>query len=221
MLKRKDGSYSKRGLWDNIRKKAAENKAAGKTGKEPTQEMLKQDSKIKKDMKSKSNSKSPSKKMGGGYKAPQYQMGGDMIEPSKEINFDRPMMRKGGSKPDYLDIDKDGNKTEPMKAAASTTKMIGGGEKRPKSQKIEERAEKKMTKAKQSWTKAQQAYKDQDSEKNINSPLSQSTGNLERYGDRMVKRSLRQAKRAENLQAKADRTKEVEEVKKYGGIKKK
>ena len=78
-----------------------------------------------------------------------------------------------------------------------------------------------MTKAKQSWTKAQQAYKDQDSEKNINSPLSQSTGNLERYGDRMVKRSLRQAKRAENLQAKADRTKEVEEVKKYGGIKKK
>lgn len=130
MLKRKDGSYSKRGLWDNIREKAAENKAAGKTGKEPTQEMLKQDAKIKKDMKSKSNSKSPSKKMGGGYKAPQYQMGGDMIEPSKEVMFGNPpMMRKGGLKPDYLDIDKDGNKKEPMKAAASTTKMIGGGAK--------------------------------------------------------------------------------------------
>jgi hypothetical protein len=99
MLKRKDGSYSKKGLYDNIRKKAAENKAAGKTGKEPTNEMLKQDAKIKENMKSKSNSKSPSKKMGGGYKAPQYQMGGDMIEPSKEVNFDRPMMRFGGERP--------------------------------------------------------------------------------------------------------------------------
>jgi hypothetical protein len=214
MLKRKDGSYSKRGLWDNIRKKAAENKAAGKTGKEPTQEMLKQDSKIKEDMKSKSNSKSPSKKMGGGYKAPQYQMGGDMIEPSKEINFDRPMMRKGGSKPDYLDIDKDGNKTEPMKAAASTTKMIGGGEKRPKSAKIDARAENKMTKAKKNWTKAEQARV--DSEANPGT-----TGNLERYASRMYNKAARQEDRAKDLKAKAARTKEVEEVKKYGGIKKK
>jgi hypothetical protein len=129
MLKRKDGSYSKKGLYDNIRKKAAENKAAGKAGKKPTNEMLKQDAKIKENMKSKSNSKSPSKKMGGGYKAPQYQMGGDMIEPSKEVMFGNPPMMRGGgkSKPDYLDIDKDGNKTEPMKTAASKTKMMGGG----------------------------------------------------------------------------------------------
>ena len=40
MLKRKDGSYSKRGLWDNIR----ENKGSGK---KPTKEMLKQERKIK------------------------------------------------------------------------------------------------------------------------------------------------------------------------------
>lgn len=119
LIKRKDGSYSQRGLWDNIR-------ANKGSGKKPTKQMLEQEAKIKKeDMKSKS------KKMGGGYKAPQYKMGGDMIEPSKEINFDRPMMRKGGSKskPDYLDLDKDGNKTEPMKTAASTPKMMGGGKK--------------------------------------------------------------------------------------------
>ena len=40
MIKRADGSYSKRGLWDNIR-------AAAGSGKKPTAEMLKQEKKIK------------------------------------------------------------------------------------------------------------------------------------------------------------------------------
>jgi hypothetical protein len=40
MIKRKDGSYSKHGLWDSIR----ENKGSGK---KPTKEMLKQEKKIK------------------------------------------------------------------------------------------------------------------------------------------------------------------------------
>ena len=40
MIKRVDGSYSERGLWDNIR----ENKGSGK---KPTKEMLKQEKKIK------------------------------------------------------------------------------------------------------------------------------------------------------------------------------
>jgi len=40
MLKRADGSYSKRGLWDNIR-------ANEGSGKKPTKEMLKQEKKIK------------------------------------------------------------------------------------------------------------------------------------------------------------------------------
>jgi hypothetical protein len=40
MIKRKDGSYSQRGLWDNIR-------AAKGSGKKPTSEMLKQERKIK------------------------------------------------------------------------------------------------------------------------------------------------------------------------------
>lgn len=39
MIKRKDGSVSKRGLWDNIR-------AAKGSGKKPTTEMLKQEKKI-------------------------------------------------------------------------------------------------------------------------------------------------------------------------------
>jgi hypothetical protein len=40
LLKRKDGSKSPRGLWDNIR----DNKGSGKA---PTKEMLKQEKKIK------------------------------------------------------------------------------------------------------------------------------------------------------------------------------
>lgn len=47
MIKRKDGSKSRRGLWDNIRAKAAANKKAGKKGKAPTKEMLEQERKIK------------------------------------------------------------------------------------------------------------------------------------------------------------------------------
>jgi hypothetical protein len=40
MLKRKDGSKSQRGLWDNIRAKKG-------SGKKPTKQMLKQEQKIK------------------------------------------------------------------------------------------------------------------------------------------------------------------------------
>lgn len=47
MIERKDGTKSRRGLWDNIRKKAAENKEAGKKGKAPSKAMLEQEKKIK------------------------------------------------------------------------------------------------------------------------------------------------------------------------------
>ena len=47
MIKRADGSYSPRGLWDNLREKAAENKRTGATPNAPTKEMLKQEKKIK------------------------------------------------------------------------------------------------------------------------------------------------------------------------------
>jgi hypothetical protein len=43
MIKRKDGSYSQRGLWDNIR-------ANKGSGKKPTAQMLKQEKKIKRSM---------------------------------------------------------------------------------------------------------------------------------------------------------------------------
>jgi len=47
MLKRADGSVSQRGLWDNLRKKAAQNKKTGAKPKAPTKAMLKQERKIK------------------------------------------------------------------------------------------------------------------------------------------------------------------------------
>ena len=54
-------------------------------------------------------------KMGGRVK----KMGGGMMKRT-------PMMK--GSKPDFLDLDKDNNKTESMKsAAASAKKMMKGG----------------------------------------------------------------------------------------------
>lgn len=40
MIKRADGSYSQKGLWDSIRANIG-------SGKEPTKEMLKQEKKIK------------------------------------------------------------------------------------------------------------------------------------------------------------------------------
>jgi len=46
MLKRKDGSVSQKGLWDNIR-------AAKGSGKKPTAQMLKQEKKIKANSKKK------------------------------------------------------------------------------------------------------------------------------------------------------------------------
>jgi hypothetical protein len=53
MIKRADGSTSQRGLWDNLRSAAKKNKAAGKPGKKPTAQMLKQEKKIKSQTKKK------------------------------------------------------------------------------------------------------------------------------------------------------------------------
>lgn len=47
MIKRADGTTSQRGLWDNIRKAAAENRRKKRKGKKPTKEMLEQERKIK------------------------------------------------------------------------------------------------------------------------------------------------------------------------------
>ena len=66
MLKRKDGSYSQRGLWDKIRK----NKGSGK---KPTKEMLAQEKKIK----------SKSMGMGGRLKQAYMAKGGTIAKTTK------------------------------------------------------------------------------------------------------------------------------------------
>ena len=70
LIKRADGSYSKRGLWDNIRENAG-------SGKKPTKEMLKQEKKIK----------ASEKKANGGSIG------------EWEILEDTPIMQTGGRKP--------------------------------------------------------------------------------------------------------------------------
>lgn len=47
MIKRADGSMSRRGLWDNLRSKAAQNKKTGAKPKAPSKAMLTQEKKIK------------------------------------------------------------------------------------------------------------------------------------------------------------------------------
>jgi hypothetical protein len=47
MIKRADGSYSQKGLWDNLRNKAAQNKKTGAKPKAATKAMLSQEKKIK------------------------------------------------------------------------------------------------------------------------------------------------------------------------------
>lgn len=63
MIKRKDGSYSQRGLWDNIRAKKG-------SGKKPTKKMLEQERKIKK--------KAKKKKYYAGGKVKEYLKGGQV-----------------------------------------------------------------------------------------------------------------------------------------------
>jgi hypothetical protein len=53
MLKRKDGSVSPRGLWDNLRAKAAQNKKTGAKPKAPTAAMERQKQIIKSQTKKK------------------------------------------------------------------------------------------------------------------------------------------------------------------------
>ena len=77
LIKRKDGSYSKRGLWDNIR-------ANKGSGKEPTKEMLKQESKIKKE----ESMNSMYKKGGKASKKPMKKE--SYMEESKELHFGAP-----------------------------------------------------------------------------------------------------------------------------------
>tara|TARA_B100000519_G_C14200134_1_gene417461 strand:+ start:38 stop:310 length:273 start_codon:yes stop_codon:yes gene_type:complete len=60
----------------------------------------------------------------GGSKKTQYMSGGRMMDVPGM--YDTPQMKSGGSKPDFLDLDKDGNTTEPMKSTYKTGGMYDG-----------------------------------------------------------------------------------------------
>jgi hypothetical protein len=92
MIKRKDGSYSQRGLWDNIR-------ANKGSGKKPTKDMLKQESKIKKEENMNSMYKKGGKKTSKKKVMKEAKMEGEsFIQENKELSFGAPQMRKGGMK---------------------------------------------------------------------------------------------------------------------------
>jgi hypothetical protein len=75
MIKRADGTYSRRGLWDNIR----DNKGSGK---KPTKEMLKQERKIKKGY-----------KKGGEYmEGNEYEISGEELERLKSLGYEVEMI---------------------------------------------------------------------------------------------------------------------------------
>lgn len=83
LIKRKDGSYSKRGLWDNIR-------ANKGSGKEPTKDMLKQEAKIKKEENMKSMYKKGGKTSKKQVMKEARREGESFMEENKEINFEAP-----------------------------------------------------------------------------------------------------------------------------------
>ena len=87
MIKRKDGSYSQRGLWDNIR-------ANKGSGKKPTAEMLKQEKKIKAKSK-KMNYGGMTKMKSGGSKFPD--LTGDGKVTQADILKGRGVFKKGGT----------------------------------------------------------------------------------------------------------------------------
>lgn len=75
MIKRADGSYSQRGLWDNIR-------ANKGSGKKPTKEMLKQERKIKKGYKA-----------GGEYmEGNEYEISGEELDRLRSLGYDIEMI---------------------------------------------------------------------------------------------------------------------------------
>jgi hypothetical protein len=89
MIKRKDGSYSQRGLWDNIR-------ANKGSGKEPTKDMLKQESKIKKEENMKSMYKKGGKPSKKKVMKEAKKEGESFMVENKELSFGAPQMKMGG-----------------------------------------------------------------------------------------------------------------------------
>jgi len=135
MIKRKDGSYSKRGLWDNIR-------ANKGSGKKPTAEMLKQERKIK----NKNEMGGKRKLMKKGGAKPDYldkDGDGNKKESMKSAIKSKKKMRMGGMGPGtkikgtgtLTNTDSKGKSTGATKAIkkkmyGGKKKMMGGGMKK-------------------------------------------------------------------------------------------
>ena len=99
MIKRADGSYSQRGLWDNIR-------ANKGSGKKPTKQMLEQEKKIKAEEKKKGGYIKP---LPGGaveFVGPKHSKGGIMLDAQTEVEggetMDKVKFSKGGNTGDYI-----------------------------------------------------------------------------------------------------------------------
>jgi hypothetical protein len=124
LIKRKDGSYSKRGLWDNIR-------ANKGSGKEPTKEMLKQESKIKKEENMKSMYRAGGKTSKKKVMKEARKEGESFMEENKEINFEapgvKPPMKKmmGGDMETGMDVIARMNQAE-GEATMAGKKKTGG-----------------------------------------------------------------------------------------------
>jgi hypothetical protein len=99
MIKRADGSYSQRGLWDNIR-------ANKGSGKKPTKQMLEQERKIKAEEKKSGGYIKP---LPGGaveFVGPKHSKGGIMLDAQTEVEggetMDKVKFTKGGNAGDYI-----------------------------------------------------------------------------------------------------------------------
>lgn len=121
MIKRADGSYSQRGLWDNIR-------ANKGSGKKPTKEMLEQEKKIKNE--SKKSNKMNNKYKKGGKKVTMKKPEKDsyMLE-NIELDFEKESMGMGGmmkyKSAGFPDINKEG--TNKKKTGGKKSMEPGGG----------------------------------------------------------------------------------------------
>jgi hypothetical protein len=112
LIKRADGSYSKRGLWDNIR-------ANKGSGKKPSIKMLKEAEKIKKEEKMKMEYKK------GGKKSTAKQ---SFMEDSKEIKFGAPGVKFSMSEKEGGEDEKMmGGKMMYKKGGKKTMEPGGGG----------------------------------------------------------------------------------------------
>jgi len=121
LIKRADGSYSRRGLWDNIR-------ANKGSGKKPTKQMLKQEKKIKSEemnTKYKKGGKKSSKVMQEAKREKESYM-----QESNELEFGKPSAMGMGGMMKY----KAGGKSMEPGGGGRFAKMVSGLKKEGKSE---------------------------------------------------------------------------------------